>query len=158
MQPLRGFPLRAGFTCFVTDCRLSFVFLVLPLIPPRFPLVSLPSGKRGKQSGSKPQPCFPLRGEWRVAPREVKLKSCLISRLPLGEKLSTKLTDEGRSPFLIEIFHRKFSIKGQLHFLYKNFSNEGEVPSPKSRSVNAPPCFPLFCFFSWGRKARKNLR
>ena len=46
---------------------------------------------------------------------------------------------EGRSPFLIEIFHRTFSIKGQLHFRFKNFSNEGEVPSPKSHSVNAPP-------------------
>ena len=66
-----------------------------------------------------PFPCFPLRGEWRVAPREDKLKSktfympspCLkkfsklhflrqkcsaTSWLPLGGKLSTKLTDEGQ--------------------------------------------------------------
>ena len=39
----------------------------------------------------------------------------LFHRLPLGGKLSTKLTDEGRSTFLIEFFHRKFSIKGQFH-------------------------------------------
>ena len=63
---------------------------------------------------------------------------------------------KGRSPFLIEIFHRKFSIKGQLHFQFKNFSNEGEVPSPKSRSVNAPPlAFPFFAFSLGGEKREK---
>ena len=38
---------------------------------------------------------------------------------------------EGRSPFLIEIFHRNFSIKGHSPFLienfHRNFSNKGRV-------------------------------
>ena len=37
---------------------------------------------------------------------------------------------EGRSPFLIEIFHRNFSIKGQFHLPCKKFSNKGAVPFP----------------------------
>ena len=42
LLPLPCFPLRAGFACFITDCRLSFIFLVFA-----FHL----------------SPCFPLRGK-----------------------------------------------------------------------------------------------
>ena len=153
-----AFPFRAGFACFVTDCRLSFVFLVFAF---DIPLLS-PSGRvaRSAERGQikilpyiEASPCLIV-----LAHNEAKMVS-LFHRLPLGGRLCRGSGGgEGRSPFLIEIFHRKFSIKGQLHFRFKNFSNEGEVPSPKSRSVNAPPYFPLFRFFSWGRKARKNLR
>ena len=41
----------------------------------------------------------------------------LFHSLPLGGKVDKAelWTNEGRNPFLIEIFHRKYSIKGQFH-------------------------------------------
>ena len=51
-----------------------------------------------------------------LAHNEAKIVS-LVPRLPLGGKLSLKATDEGRSTFLIEIFHQEFSIKGRSTFL-----------------------------------------
>ena len=39
LLPLPCFPLRAGFACFITDCRLSFIFLVFAFhLSPCFPL------------------------------------------------------------------------------------------------------------------------
>ena len=59
-------------------------------------------------------------------------------RLPPGGKLSTKLTDEGRSSFLIDIFHQKFSIKGIYPYIKfkkqrKVFGEHFLVGQPKKR-------------------------
>ena len=99
--PLPCFPLWAGFACFITDCRLSFIFLVFAFhLSPCFPL-------RGKCLHKQTievnfnffdfDTAFPLGGGHCPFPNGLLQIAyfCLCHRLPLGGKLSTKLTDEG---------------------------------------------------------------
>ena len=76
LLPLPCFPLRAGFACFITDCRLSFIFLVFA-----FHL----------------SPCFPLRGKClRKQTIEVNFNFLtLIQPSPWGERCRRTATDAG---------------------------------------------------------------
>ena len=82
LLPLPCFPLWAGFACFITDCRLSFIFLVFA-----FHL----------------SPCFPLRGKClRKQTIEVNFNFLtLIQPSPLGAflaELPLKVSFGGLAP------------------------------------------------------------
>ena len=109
-----GFPVGEA----VGFCRLKRSLHAFPLPKKN----SVPSFLRQKLSASSRIPLVSS------CLRTIRQKCSATSWLPLGGKLSLKATDEGRSQFLIEFFHQKFSIKGQLHFR-------------KSHSVHLLPCF-----------------
>ena len=118
-----AFPFRAGFACFVTDCRLSFVFLGFAFdITPCFPL----SGKVARSADRglfkilpyvKPSPCFFL-----LSQKSAKIVS-LFHRLPLGGEAPPRGGGEGRNLFSILII----SIKGCNLFALPLLSPLGKV-------------------------------
>ena len=75
------------------------------------------------------------------------MKSFLTSSLPLGGKVDkAKLwTNEGHNPFLIEIFHRKYSIKGQFH-LRKAIRSTISLAFPLSSTLSPSKAFPPLLF------------
>lgn len=66
------------------------------------------------------------RNVFRYGPRRWRLKAnnCLFYSPPPPRKLRAKRGDEGRSPFFIEFFNKKFN-GASPPFLFKKFSSFG---------------------------------
>ena len=88
------------------------------------------------------------------------MRAFLILAFPFGGS-PPKGGGEGRSPFLIEIFHRKFSNKGAVSFaLQKNFQSRGQLHFrfKSFRTNQSRPSFASLSLATFPPRGRLNFR